>query len=86
MAKRQEVVPSICRVFKTVLPIGQIRLQKGVVMKLSLRFYSKGMTHLPKNVRYRYLNGVLKNCMYYRARQCFFPKNIPELERNLSVT
>ena len=31
MAKRQEVVPSICRVFKTVLPIGQIRLQKGVL-------------------------------------------------------
>ena len=30
MAKRQEVVPSICRVFKTVLPIGQIRLQKVV--------------------------------------------------------
>lgn len=31
MAKRQEVVPSICRVFKTVLPIDQMRLQKGVL-------------------------------------------------------
>ena len=35
MVKCHEVLPSICRVFKTVLPVVQTRLQKGVLPDLT---------------------------------------------------